>query len=103
MKTKNHSLYRSASIEKQQVTSNNESKDLQRNVSTSGFEIDASTVRRRLLHLGRKARKPIKKQLLTSAMKQKRLAWANKYRSWTTDDWKKVAFSDESHHSVQGY
>jgi hypothetical protein len=28
-------------------------------------------------------------------MKQKRLAWANKYRSWTTDDWKNVAFSDE--------
>jgi hypothetical protein len=36
-------------------------------------------------------------------MKQKRLAWANKYRSWTTDDWKTVAFSDESHIFVHGY
>jgi hypothetical protein len=44
---------------------------------------------------GRKARKPINKQLLTPAMKQKQFAWANKYRSWTTDDSKKVAFSDE--------
>jgi hypothetical protein len=30
--------------------------------------------------------------LLAPPMKQKRLAWANKYRSWTTDDWMKVAF-----------
>jgi hypothetical protein len=35
-------------------------------------------------------------------MKQKRLAWANKYRSCTTDDLKKVAFSGESHYFVQG-
>jgi hypothetical protein len=25
------------------------------------------------------------------------------YRSWTTDDWKKVAFSDESYFFVEGY
>jgi hypothetical protein len=36
-------------------------------------------------------------------MKQKQLAWAKKYRLWTTDDWKKVAFSDESHIFAQGY
>jgi hypothetical protein len=46
---------------------------------TSGIDIDASAVQRRLLEVGRKARKPIKKQLLTPAMKQKQLAWANKY------------------------
>jgi transposase len=73
------------------------SKDLQRDLLTPGIDIDASTVRRTLLEDGRKAREPIKKQLLTSAMKQKRLASANKNRSWATDDWKKVAFSDESH------
>jgi arginine repressor len=53
-------------------------KDLQRDLLTSGIDTDASTVRRRLLEVGLKARKPIKKELLTPAMKQKRLAWANK-------------------------
>jgi hypothetical protein len=71
------------------------SKDLQRDLVTSENDIDASTLRRRLLEAGRKAREPIKKQLLTPALKQKRLAWSNMYRSWTSDDWKKVAFSDE--------
>jgi hypothetical protein len=70
---------------------------------TSGIDIDASTVWRRLLEVGWKARKPIKKQLLTPPIKQKRLACANKYRSWTTDNWKKAAFSDESHFFVRGY
>jgi transposase len=79
------------------------SKDLQRDLLSSGIDIGASTVWHRLLEFGRKARKPIRKQLLTPAMKQKRLARANKYRLWKTDAWKKVAFSDESHFFVQGY
>jgi hypothetical protein len=78
-------------------------KDLQRDLLTSRIEIDASTVRRRLLDVGRKTRKPFKKQSLTPAMKQKRLAWASKYRSWTIDEWKKVAFNNKSHFVVQGY
>jgi hypothetical protein len=73
------------------------SKDLQTNLFPSGIDIDASTVRRRLLEVGWKARKPIKKQLLTRAMKEKWVAWANKYKSWTTYDCKKVAFNDQSH------
>src|ERR1700761_5380894 len=52
------------------------SSDLQRDLSRAGVVIDASTVRRRLLEVGRKARRPVKKQLLTAAMKKKRLAWA---------------------------
>jgi hypothetical protein len=72
-------------------------KDLQGDLLTTGFGIAASTVRRRLLEVGRKAREPVKKQLLTPDMKQKRLASANKYRSWATNDWKTVAFSDKSH------
>jgi hypothetical protein len=69
------------------------SKGLQRDLL---MVLGASTLWCSLPEVGRKVRKPIEKQLLTPAMKQKRLAWANKYRSWTTDDWKKVAFSDES-------
>jgi hypothetical protein len=54
------------------------SKNLQRDLWTSGIDIYASTVRCRLLEARRKAREPIKKQLLTPAMKQKRLEWENK-------------------------
>ena len=79
------------------------SADLQRDLSTSGINISSSTVRRRLLEVGRFARKPLKKQLLTSVMKRKHLQWARRYSQWTADDWKKVVFSDESHFEVHGY
>jgi transposase len=98
-KTRNHQLLLRDSRLHPTMTS----KDLQRDLLTSRIDIDALTVRHRLLAVGRKARKQIKKQLMTRAMKQKRLAWASEYRSRTTDDWKKVAFSDESHKFVQGY
>ncbi|GFX49553.1 hypothetical protein TNCV_4901951 [Trichonephila clavipes] len=43
------------------------------------------------------ARKPIEKQLLTSAIKTKCLDWGRKYQSWTAQDWKKDILSDEMH------
>jgi hypothetical protein len=79
------------------------SKHLHSDLLTWGIDIDSSTVRRRLPEIWRNVRKSIKKQLLTPAMKQRWLACSNKYRSWTTDDWKKVAFSDELHFFAQGY
>jgi hypothetical protein len=36
------------------------------------------------------------KPLLTEKMKEKRLAFAKKYRNWSEEDWSKVMFSDES-------
>ena len=80
------------------------------------------TVRRVLFEGGRKAFKPVKKQLLTQTMKKKRLAWAHQDKDWTVDDWKKVflsifmqymlflnvpfyfqvIYTDESHFHVQG-
>lgn len=78
------------------------SDDLQKDLAFSGTSVHASTVRRRLLEVGRKARRPVKKQLLTAAMKRKRIVWAKKYKGWTQDDWKNVLFSDESHFFVQG-
>ncbi|KAG7158959.1 putative Transposase-containing protein 7, partial [Homarus americanus] len=36
------------------------------------------------------------KPLLTEAMKKKRINFCKKYQHWTSDDWKKVMFSDES-------
>jgi transposase len=67
-----------------------------------GIQISSSTVRRRLIAVGRIARKPVTKQLLTKAMKGKRYKWANKYKNWTKDQWRKVLFTDESHFFVQG-
>ena len=61
-----------------------------------GVTSSARTVRRRLWDAGLKSRHPRKKPLLTPAMKQKRLEWANRYSSWTSDNWSKVVFSDES-------
>ena len=55
------------------------SKDLQRDLATAGVNVDSSTIRKRLLEAGRKAKSPCKKQLPTVAMKKKRLKWDNKY------------------------
>lgn len=75
---------------------------LKKELEVAGVHIHSCTVRRRLLENGRRARKPIKKQLLTTIMKKKRYQWAKEYKNWTTDHWRKVIFSDESHFEVQG-
>jgi len=31
------------------------------------------------------------------------LQWVKKYKNWTSDDWKKAMFTDETNLSVQGY
>ena len=71
-------------------------------LATLGTQVSSRTVRRYLLKAGRRARRPLKKQLLTEEMKHKRLAWAQTYKEWTEEDWRKVLFSDESHFLVQG-
>lgn len=72
-------------------------------IDTTGVNIHVTTVRRRLLEAGRRARKPIKKQLLTPVMCKKRLMWAKLHQNWTVNDWKNVLFSDESHFEVHGH
>ena len=79
------------------------SKKLKRDMDDSGVHVSLSTVLRRLLEKGRKARRPKKKQLLTAAMKQKRFNWAKKHKDWSEDDWSRVLFLDESHFFVQGF
>ena len=53
---------------------------LQQDLASAGVMVDSSTVRRRLLAIGRKARRPLKKQFLTTKMKEKRFIWAKKYK-----------------------
>ena len=74
---------------------------LQQDLASAGEMVDSSTVRRRLIAVGRKARRPIKKQLLTTKMKKKRFIWAKKYKDWTYKQWRQVLFSNESHFLVQ--
>ena len=73
-----------------------------KDLAHAGVKISSSTVRKRLLESGRRAMRPLKKQLLTKKMKSKRLAWAKKHKTWTVEEWKKVLFSDESHFYVRG-
>lgn len=70
------------------------SHELQQDLAVAGIAVHDSTVRRRLLERGRRAIRPQRKQLLTDRMKKQRLLWARKYATWTTEDWKKVLFSD---------
>ena len=70
--------------------------------SSLALDVSTRTVRRVLQKNGRVSKRPVKKQLLTSEMKRKRLIWARKHRSWTVDQWKRVLFTDESHFIVQG-
>ena len=42
------------------------------------------------------ARKPLKKPLITSRMAKQRLDFCSQYNDWTSEDWQKVMFSDES-------
>ncbi|KAG1115509.1 hypothetical protein G6F38_014129 [Rhizopus arrhizus] len=36
-----------------------------------------------------------KKPLLSKQHKERRLAWAMAHKDWTTDDWRRMVFSDE--------
>ena len=76
--------------------------DLRNYLAEKGILVDPSTVRRRLNQIGRKARRPRKKQLLTQRMKDQRLDWANVYKHWTKEDWKRVLFTDETQFYCQG-
>ena len=60
-------------------------------VQDSGVAVSERTVRRSLYALGFKSRRPVKKPKLTTAMKRKRLLWARKYRTFTSEDWDKVS------------
>lgn len=59
--------------------------------------VDPSTIRTRLTREFKiMARRPLKKPLVTPVMRQKRLAFCQKYKEWTPEQWRRVMFSDES-------
>ncbi|GFX01572.1 transposable element Tc1 transposase [Trichonephila clavipes] len=57
--------------------------------------MSASSIRRRLLHRGLRARVPLYKIPLTANLRRLRLQWAHEHRAWQAD-WLQVVFSDES-------
>lgn len=59
-------------------------------------KVCAQTVRRCLQKHNFAARKKIKKPSISEKNRRQRLAWAEKHRHWTEDDWKRVIWSDES-------
>ncbi|GFW15403.1 transposable element Tc1 transposase [Trichonephila clavipes] len=63
--------------------------------TATGVSLCASSIRRRLLQRGLRARIPLYRIPLTQNHHRLRLQWANVHRSWRAD-WQQVVFSDES-------
>lgn len=72
------------------------SKDLALAWQEAGVHVKPAVVRRKLTEAGIFACRPTKKPRLTKRMKRQRLRWARAFKSWTLEDWRQVAFSDES-------
>lgn len=76
-------------------------KEISRDLADSNLaEVSRETVGRRLREKGLWARKPAKKPFLNKKMKQSRLNWGINFKTWTSDDWRKVMFSDESKFNI---
>ncbi|GFY23553.1 transposable element Tc1 transposase [Trichonephila clavipes] len=63
--------------------------------TATGVLLCASSIRKRLLQRGLRARIPLYRIPLTQNHRSLRLQWANVHRSWRAD-WQHVVFSDES-------
>lgn len=61
-----------------------------------GVNISESTVRNRLHAMGFKGRVARKKPWVSKKNQLKRFEWAKKHSTWTSNEWKKVCWSDES-------
>ena len=59
-------------------------------------QVSKATVRRALRFNRHKARKIVKKPLLTKRHRDARLQFALTHKDWTLDDWKRVVWSDET-------
>ncbi len=62
----------------------------------SDGEVSEYTVHRRLLGMGLHSCRPVRVPMLTPVHRQKRQQWAREHQNWTTEQWKKVAWSNES-------
>uniref|UniRef100_A0A8P4G4M8 Transposable element Tcb1 transposase n=1 Tax=Dicentrarchus labrax TaxID=13489 RepID=A0A8P4G4M8_DICLA len=62
----------------------------------SDRKVSEHTVHRSLLRIGLRRYRPVRVPMLTPVHCRERLQWALEHQNWTTEQWKKVAWSDES-------
>ncbi|ROL51094.1 Transposable element Tc1 transposase [Anabarilius grahami] len=62
----------------------------------SDRKVSEYTVHRSLLRIGLHSHRPVRVPMLTPVHRRKRQQWAREHPNWTTEQWKKVAWSDES-------
>ena len=62
----------------------------------SDRKVSEYTVHHSLLRMGLHSRRPVRVPMLTPVHRQKHQLWAREHQNWTTEQWKKVAWSDES-------
>ncbi|MCI4380731.1 hypothetical protein PGIGA_G00243310 [Pangasianodon gigas] len=59
-------------------------------------QVQEHTVHRSLLRMGLCSCRPVRLPMLTHVHRRKHLQWACEHQNWTMEQWKKVAWSDES-------
>lgn len=64
--------------------------------SQTQCNITSQTVRNRLHSEGLRSRVAPKKVMISAINKRKRLQWAQQHRNWTSEDWARVIWSDET-------
>ncbi|GFX99283.1 transposable element Tcb1 transposase [Trichonephila clavipes] len=67
--------------------------------TATGVLMSASSIRRRLLNRGLRARLPLNRIPLMANHRRLRLQWAHEHRAWQADSQQGV-FSDESHFNL---
>ncbi len=58
--------------------------------------ISECTTRRTLKQMGYSSRRPLRVPLLSAKNRKRRIQFAQAHQNWTIEDWKNVAWSDES-------
>ncbi|GBM06925.1 hypothetical protein AVEN_147860-1 [Araneus ventricosus] len=58
--------------------------------------VSVRIVQRTVINMGSQSRRPTRVPLLTARHKALLISWARQHYHWTVDDWKYVAWSDES-------
>jgi len=66
--------------------------EIKEEIGAPADHLSTRRIREHLQRSGRSAYRPMKKPLLTTAMKSKRFLWAKHYSHWTEHDWAKVSY-----------
>ena len=70
---------------------------------STGVGVSISAIRKRLLRSGLRRCKAKKKPKVSEKQRKARITWAKEHLNWTSDDWDKIIFSDESTFTIQNH